>query len=438
MAYRNAPLDPLSRLVYFLLRSVAWLGILVFYRRRLLLGRENLRFDGPAIIIVNHPNTLLDVLVSGVHIHQEMFFLANYGLFKNPVSNWLFRKLFCIPVKRREDVAEGEARHLDETFEQCYRHLEKKGILFIAPEGNSWMNRFVRELKTGTARISFGAEARNDWKLDLKILPIGLSYNAPNLFRSDSVVNIGTPVWPRDWAAAWQDDPEAAVDNLTLYLENQLKSLSIHTRDEAGDLFIGRLETALQQAQPLPQRAAFFRTQQLVQEHLDDVALRENTTDYFERLEKTGLSDAGLAAAASPNSGLKIFQNAALLLVGLPFFIAGFVFWLLPCFLPWWLNKQMKLYIGYSSTVKTLGGLITFSLALWGAFRLGKWFFHNPWIALAIPVSAVLLGLLAERWLDLAVRFREHWRARAFARKSEPEFSNLVQMRGSILEKIAA
>lgn len=436
MAYRNAPLSPVSRFIYLLLRSVAWLGIAVFYRHRLLLGRENLRFDGPAIVIVNHPNTLMDVLVPGIHIHQEMFFLANYGLFKTRVTNWLFRKLFCIPVKRREDVAEGEARDLDETFEQCYRHLEQHGLLFIAAEGTSWMNRFVRELKTGAARISFGAEARNHWNLGIKIVPIGLSYTAPNLFRSNAVVHVGTPVWPRDWAAAWQDDPEAAVDDLTLFLENQLKNLSIHTRDDAGEQFIGRLETLAQNSAPLPQRAAFFRSQELVEQHLDDFALRENTDQYFKQLAEHALTDAGVVAAGSPGSGSAIFRDALLLLLGLPFFLAGYLFWFLPCYLPWLLNKRMNLYIGYSSTVKTFGGLVTFSLALWGAFRLGKFVFHNSWEALAVPLAAVLLGLLAERWMDRAARFREQWKARAFARKQPAIFSETIQIREAILNSL--
>ncbi|MCC6279312.1 MAG: 1-acyl-sn-glycerol-3-phosphate acyltransferase, partial [Saprospiraceae bacterium] len=89
MAYRNIRLHPLLRLIYFLLRLYAWVAMHVFYRRRTVLGMENLRFDGPAIVISNHPSTLMDVLNVGIHIRQEMFFLANYGLFKNPVSNWL-------------------------------------------------------------------------------------------------------------------------------------------------------------------------------------------------------------------------------------------------------------------------------------------------------------------------------------------------------------
>ena len=120
MRYKNIRLHPVLKAAYFFFRTVSRLGIFVFYRRHLLLGRENLRFDGPAIVIVNHPSTLMDVLNPGIHIHQEMFFLANYSLFKHPVSNWLLRRLFCIPVIRREDVPEGTPRDNTDSFEKSF------------------------------------------------------------------------------------------------------------------------------------------------------------------------------------------------------------------------------------------------------------------------------------------------------------------------------
>ena len=118
MSYRNIHLHPVLRFIYLFLRFLVWLGVSVFYRHRLVLGREHLRFDGPAIVIANHPSTLLDVLNPALHIRQEMFFLANYGMFRHPVTNWLFRRLYCIPVKRREDVAEGENRNNEDAFKQ--------------------------------------------------------------------------------------------------------------------------------------------------------------------------------------------------------------------------------------------------------------------------------------------------------------------------------
>ena len=409
-------------LIYRLLQAVAWVGARVFYRELAVLSRANLRFDGPAIVIVNHPSTLMDVLNPGAHIRRLMFFLANYGLFKNPVSNWLLRRLFCIPVKRREDVAEGEARNNDGAFEASFQHMEGSGTLFIAAEGVSWMNRFVRPLKTGTARIAFGAEARNDWQLGVKIIPVGLSYDAPHKFRSRVVVQAGQPIWAKDWAEKHRADPDAAIDDLTQYLENQLKTLSIHTRDEAGEQFITQLETLARTARPLPLAADFERTQQLVRQHLDDAPLRAATADYFSELEKSGISDAGLAAALSPNFRQRQLTDGLVLLVAAPFWLVAGAFWLLPCGLPYLVEKRLKLYIGYGATVKFLVGLFTFPLAFWAAYRVAAGFFQNQILAWATLAALFLSGLFLEKMLDRWARFRAGRKARRLPR---PVLENL-------------
>lgn len=436
MAYRNIRLHPLLHLIYLFLRVLVWLGVTVFYRRRLVLGREHLRFDGPAIVIANHPSTLMDVLNPALEIRQEMFFLANYGLFRHPVMNWLLRRLYCIPVMRKEDVREGEGRNNEEAFEQSFQHLEKYGVLFIAPEGTSWMNRFVRPLKTGTARIALGAEARNEWKLDVKIIPAGLSYSAPHLFRSDVVVQFGAPVYAREWAERYMNNHHVAIDDLTQYLEDQLKTLSIHTRDEAGEQFITRLEEMLQNEHPLPQAAAFERSQQLVKSVLDDAPLRGQTAAYFEQLEQPGLTDAGLAEAARPGAESQAMRDRWLLLAGFLPFLAGCLFWFLPCFLPGWLNKKMNIYIGYSATVKILAGLIVFPLALWGAYRAGVYFWPNAWWALAGLGVLIALGYWAERYMDVFQRFRRRQKALGLKKQHPEVFESLRQQRAALLASL--
>jgi len=73
--------------LYQFFRIFAFIGLRVFYRRRMVLGRENLRFSGPAIVVVNHPSTIMDVFNVCVEVRQSCYFLANYSLFKHPVSN---------------------------------------------------------------------------------------------------------------------------------------------------------------------------------------------------------------------------------------------------------------------------------------------------------------------------------------------------------------
>ncbi len=399
-------LHPVLWALYGFFRIVSRISLHIFYRRRTVLNPHHAQFDGPAIVVSNHPSTLLDVLNVGINIPRSLFFLANYGLFKHPVSNWVLRRLYCIPVKRREDVAEGQARDLGAMFEQCYQHLEKGGLLFIAPEGTSWMNRFVREIKPGTARIALGAEGRNDWSLDLRIIPIGLSYSAPNLFRSDLVVNIGEPVWPRDWAEAWKKRQGAANQGLTAYLQERLQQLSLHARDEVGEALLSRAELVLQNSDPLPLKASFERSQRLLPGLLDNQAVAEKLNRYFADLFLNKVSDLGVATA-----GRTDLADALLLLLGWPFFLIGYVFWYLPCRLPLLLAQRMNLYVGYDSNVKVLAGIFTFPLALWGGFRLLRWAGATaPW-AWAGLVALIGLGYFTEQYLYAAQRWMQRRRA---------------------------
>lgn len=406
MPYRNIRLNPVLRLTYLLLRLYAWVTMHVFYRRRTVLGAENLRFDGPAIVICNHPSTLMDVLNAGLPIRQEMFFLANYGLFKHPVANWLLTRLFCIPVKRREDVAEGEERNNDAAFEMSYKHLEANGVLFVAAEGVSFMNRWVRPFKTGTARIAFGTEQRNGWNLGVVVVPVGLSYSAPNLFRSEVVVHIGKPVPAREWVAAWQQDREQAIDDFTVSLQQKVSSLTVDTRDEAGERLVGHWEEMLRNAQPLPANAAFLRSQRLTGAPLDDNDLREKTDAYFDRLKAQNLRDVGLRIAETDLP----WYYTLLLVLGFPFFLAGYLFWFLPCYVPGLLAKKLKLYVGYDSNIKTVVGSVTFGLALaWAPWAAGV---HNRWAAGLIILCCIGLGYFTEWYLDVWARWRAYRQVR--------------------------
>lgn len=436
MPYRNIHLHPVLRLVYFILRTLGWLGVSVFYRRRIVLGEANFRFDGPAIVITNHPSTLLDVFNPGIQVRQEMFFLANYGLFRHPVSRWVFTQLFCIPVKRREDVAEGESRDNNAAFEQSFRHLEQNGVLFIAAEGTSWMNRWVREFKTGTARIAFGVEARNDWKKDVKIIPVGLTYSAPNLFRSDVVVHAGEPVYVREWSGDWQQNPEKAIETLTAELQRRVTALTVHTRDESGEQFIGRIETILDNSEPLPLQESFFRIKKIAETELDNEALLEKTTRYFENLQKEGLTDRGLRACTTSGAGVQALTDALGIVIGFIPFAIGYTCWFLPCFLPWLLNNRLHLYIGYSSTVKILAGLITFPLGLWMVYRLVS---GLPGLEHSGPLALILmiaLGFFAERYAEITRRFWERLKAWRFAANQHEAFDQLAALRNAILMQL--
>ena len=437
-------LHPFLRLIYFFLRVLAWLSGHLFYRQRLVFGRPYLQdFHGPAIVISNHPSTLMDILNVGEPVPKEMFFLANYGLFKNPVSNWILSRLYCIPIKRKEDVEEGEVRNNDSAFEKSFQHLEKQGILYIAPEGYSWMNRWVREFRTGTARIAFGAESRNNWQLGLKIYPVGLTYSAANLFRSTLVINYGEPLVVSQWAATLGETsksgkiPVAVIDQLTAELQQRVTDLTIHTRDEAGQEFISRMEEILANERPLSPAETFRRSQKLAKEQIDNEPLRAQVTDYYAALRSAHLRDTGVQAAPSQNGTTALF-SAFFLTLGSPLFLAGYTFWWLPLFLPWLLAKKLNLYIGYDSNLKVIAGMVTIPLWLSLAYRVVHYFSGNSGLSWLILLGFVALAFFTERYMDVFQRFQAKMRTLAFARQHAAAWSDLLKKRQEIVNVLAS
>jgi hypothetical protein len=128
-----------------------------------------------------------------------------------------------------------------------------------------------------------------------------------------------------------------------------------------------------------------------------------------------------------------VYRQPSLLLLS-PFFLLGYGFWFLPCWLlPWLLCKRLDLYPGYDSNVKVLTGLFTFPLALWGGWKLSFWLFESSlwaWVALAALIGC---GYLAEVFMDIAKSWREGRAAGAFQKKNPAAWKTLSEKRDEIL-----
>jgi len=91
-------------LFYTVMKPVVRLGLRVFFRRLEVRHRERLRLPGPLMLCSNHPNTLMDPLVTAIQRHEPIAFLAKSTFFKNPVLGAIMRSGNCIPIYRRQDA----------------------------------------------------------------------------------------------------------------------------------------------------------------------------------------------------------------------------------------------------------------------------------------------------------------------------------------------
>lgn len=180
-------------MLYRLLQGIIWLGIRIYYREIKVVNRFYLEQTGPVIIIANHPNTLMDAWIMAYINRRKVHFVAKSTFFNSPIKRKILHALGMIPINRSSDITVSGINNKD-SFEACYQILEAGGILVVFPEGTSYLERQLRALKTGTARIALTVAQRNIGKLTITILPIGLNYIDAHQFRGKVKVHVGKPI----------------------------------------------------------------------------------------------------------------------------------------------------------------------------------------------------------------------------------------------------
>ncbi len=164
----------------------------LYYLDIRVIGAERLPRRGPAIIVANHPNSIMDPLLISTRLSTKLSFLARSGLFTNPVIGAVLRWLGAIPVYRRQDGPAPPGSN-ESAFAAAYALLRQAGVLGVFPEGKNAPERHLGELKTGAARIALGA-VREGFVKQVSIIPIGLNYEDRDRYLTDVLVRVGEPI----------------------------------------------------------------------------------------------------------------------------------------------------------------------------------------------------------------------------------------------------
>ena len=417
--------------IYHFLKLVTRISFWVYYPRTTVINRQNFRFRRPTILVSNHPNTLLDPLHAAVRVPMIVHFLANSSLFSGPFLKWFFSTFFCIPVERPTDVS-GRQVNNEKAFRQSSAFLAGGGCLYIAPEGYSIKGRRVRPLKTGAARIALTAENQEGFELGLSIMPVGLTYEASNYFHSRLTIYAGEPIWIKDYEALYREDPFQAARQLTDDLEETLRSLVIHTRDEEENRLAARLETLLRNSWPVTEPVHFARIQQLIaqlhawqeQSPEEYQQFTEEVEQYFSNLDSLRSEDRALARPPRP-----LWLHFAGLTFLYPLFLHGLAHNFLPAFIPVGLARRLKLDVEYNSTLKIMAGLITFPLFYFLQYKLIYWLYD--WrTALIYLLTLLPAGLFSWAFFQHQKRIFRYFRFRR-----SPGREKLMALRRPIWEK---
>lgn len=375
----------LQRIIYAVLKVLVTIVVYVYYPRIAFKGKKKLKIKGPSIITGNHPNTLMDALNGAVWVNEPVFFLAMAKLFKPDWLGKILRFLFCIPLERRKDN-NGGAINNDETFRQAIDHLSAGRNLFIAPDGGNELERNLLPIKTGTARIALQAEAQHDFRLGLKILPLGYTYYGDReQFGSEMLIQAGEPIALKDFAEANAHDHQAAVRNLTALLEKRMHDLLLNVKDEEEDQLLYVLEDILRYEAPLPLPEAFERSKtllhvlrnQAVENPVGHEAFLTKVKNYAQALKSIQVRSGAVFLQQIGRSARRKYL---------------FLFWILtPIWAFAWLNhwpllalcrwavRKLNLHIGYKTTVELCLGLLALPIFYWLQSLLVETFTSTTW-----------------------------------------------------------
>ncbi len=454
--------SPLYRFFKLILRP----SLRVFFERVDITGRDHVKATetGPLLVISNHPNTLMDPILVAMLWHRPLSFLAKSPFFRGFVGV-IMRAAHAIPLFRKEDVVlvpgaapvseEERARQNDETFRASFELLAGGGALLIFPEGSSILERRLRPLKTGAARIVLGTEARYNWATGLRIVPVGLNYADARSFRSRVYVTVGEPIAVAPWRARYEAAPIEAAQELTAALQAALEKQLLITRTEEDDAFVRALETLykpylratapaeltgaapaevdFQLSRSLIEGLAWFEAREPERVNL----LRRRILAYQAALPRLGLTDAPLRRDAGTGTPLPgpALQLTGLLLGG-PVWLWGVVNNYLPYWLPAQAAKRLTKEVEFIAPILMVTGMLTFplcyALQTWAVWRLTHSGLLTTLYLALLPVTG-FFALAFWRWLTA---WRGQWRVGWLGRKREQLLESLRQERAALLAEL--
>lgn len=211
-------------------RALFGLILRIFFRRIEVSGVERIPPRGPVIFVLNHPSGLIDPAFLLCLAPRRVSLLAKAPLFRMPIIGFFCRAFEAIPVYRRQDAG-SDPQQNRETFEAARGVLARGGAIGIFPEGTSHSDPRLRPLKTGAARIAFGAAAVLENVPPLMIVPAGLYYRAKRMFRSAALLYFGQPFAVEPVPLAPGEEPPAGpVHELTARIQDALAAVTLQAR----------------------------------------------------------------------------------------------------------------------------------------------------------------------------------------------------------------
>lgn len=443
-------------MIYRVMRCIIGLALGFYFRRIERFRVERVPARGPVLLVSNHPNSLTDSFVIGASMPRKVNFVATVKLFRYRPVKWLLTRCGVIPINRVLDDAKA-MRSVADTFQACFRALEAGEAVGIFPEGITYNDSQLKEVKSGAARMALELENRHGGKLGLQIQPAGLTYSAKEIYRSDALVNFGEPICAADFLEGYAERRKECITRLTAEIERRIQSLILrlpqleHARIVAGvkGLYLERLSArGGTDYEPASRRIEELALTQRIADAVgyvcrtdpDRAAAFAARLDRYERWRtRWRISDEDLALFPEKRAlAMQSFGWALLAFVAAPIALYGWAHRLVPFAIVRWARRRFcepGKRQAQASTATIAAGIIAFGFCYAVFIFLFQHFFGWPaslWYALSLPVTS----LAAHYYLRQARRLAASVRNTVVLARAPIAARRLLGLRAELIAEI--
>jgi 1-acyl-sn-glycerol-3-phosphate acyltransferase len=429
---------------YALLKSVAgfWHNN-VFYRKVIVLGRENIKPDDHVIFAPNHQNALMDALAVLFTHKGQPIFLARADIFKKKTIASILYFLKILPVYRIRDGF-SSVKGNDEIFAKTIDVLKNKNGLVILPEGDHAGFRRLRQLKKGICRVAFQSDEATGFNLKIKIIPVGLEFSNYSRFRQVLTVAYGKPIEVSDFFDLYKVRPERALNELRSRLSDEMKGIMVHIEseedyeaiDELRSMINGRFSDDIRFPKLFRDRILINKVNLLKS---SDPSLYERICSLSIKVKEKAKelnTDYRLLEKKKHPIGWLIAGMVGIILTS-PLFIYGNIFNLTFLEIP---NLQIRKIKDpqFHSSIRYGISLVLAFIFLPAYLILSLFIFSSWWLGLIIFLTLPLSGLFAWNYYLQFRRITGGFRIRSLIKQNNEEFNILRKNHTELVNLIAA
>jgi 1-acyl-sn-glycerol-3-phosphate acyltransferase len=317
------------------------------HKKIVVTGLENIPKDKPVIFAVNHQNALMDPMALVCTNDLQTVWLTRADVFKGRAIQAFLRFLKMSPVYRIRDGKENLANN-EQVFDLVTRLLEEKKSVALFPEASHSGKRQMLSHKKAIPRMALEAEEKNNFQLNLMLVPVGIYYDNYWNFNRTVIVQYGKPFEVDSYKDRYAENPQNTMlvmrDDIYSHLEPlviQINSAKFYSDYEDIRTIAGKDYAKNKFFSKNPVLQLFKAEQQLIAqiEQIENSkpeifsTIREKVNLYVRNLKKAGISDDQVIKTSNNSSFLLVVQLIAAVL-SLPLFVWGFAFNALPYYIP--------------------------------------------------------------------------------------------------------